>query len=171
MGARLLMNLHSALLVVSAISSTLVAGIFYAFSSFIMAALGRLSSEHAVNAMNAINVTVYTPSFMVLFMGTALLCVLLAVWALFSIGSLDSQFVLAACFLYMAGCLGVTMMFNVPLNDQLAAAGAGEAEALWPSFLRDWTRWNTVRTVSASLAATLFILALLKSCGPGKTIT
>lgn len=75
--------------------------------------------------MNAINVTVYTPSFMILFMATVLLCVLLAVWALFSIGSLDSQLVLAACFLYLAGCFGVTLIFNVPLNDQLAAASAG----------------------------------------------
>lgn len=158
------------MLLVSAVSSALVAGIFYAFSSFVMAALGRLPSEQGINAMNAINVTVYTPSFMILFMGTALLCVILAVWALFSIGNLDSQLILAACVLYLAGCFGVTMKFNVPLNEQLAAATAGSAGMLWQDFLRDWTRWNTARTVGACLSATLFILALARVYGLGKTI-
>lgn len=147
------------MLLVSAISSALVAGIFYAFSSFVMPALGRLPGEQGIDAMNAINVTVYTPSFMILFMGTTLLSVILAVWSLFSIGSL-SQLILIASLLYLVGCFGVTMMFNVPLNDQLAAATVESHDALWQRFLRDWTTWNTVRTIGAGLAAVLFILAL-----------
>lgn len=163
-------GIHTVMLLVSAISSALVAGIFYAFSSFVMAALGRLPSEQGINAMNAINVTVYTPSFMILFMGTTLLCAILAAWSLFSIKSFDSQLVLAACLFYLVGTFGVTMIFNVPLNDQLAAAPAGDGGVLWQSFLRDWTTWNTVRTVGASLSAVLSILALLRGYGLGKTI-
>jgi uncharacterized membrane protein len=162
--------IYPALLLLSAVSSGLVAGIFYAFSSFVIGALDHLPDGQAINAMNEINVTVYASSFMILFMGAALLCVLLAVWALLSIRSLDSQLVLAACILYLAGCFGVTIIFNVPLNDQLAAADAGTGDALWPKFLRDWTMWNTIRTVGAGLSAVLFILALLRGYGLGKAI-
>lgn len=152
---------HPALLFVSAISSALVAGIFYGFSSFVMPALGRLSDEQGSEAMNSINVTVYTPSFMILFMGTALLSAVLAVWSLFSIGNLDSQLVLAASLLYVVGCFGVTVRFNLPLNRQLTEIVAGSGSMPWRRFLRDWTMWNTVRTVGAGLASALFILALV----------
>lgn len=155
-----MIGIYTAILLVSALSAMLVASIFYAFSSFVMAALNRLPGDQGVNVMNAINVTVYTPSFMILFMGTTLLCAILAVWSLFSIKSIDSQLVLAACLLYLAGSFGVTMIFNVPLNDQLAAAT--DHSALWPRFLREWTMWNTVRAAAASITGVLFILALLR---------
>ena len=51
------------LIFAAAIGSGLVAGIFFAFSSFVMAALGRLPSDHGIAAMNAINVTVINPMF------------------------------------------------------------------------------------------------------------
>lgn len=153
----------------SAISSALVAGIFYAFSSFVMPALGRLSDERGGEAMNSINVTVYTPSFMILFMGTALLSAVLAVWSLFTIGSLGSQLVLAASLLYVVGCFGVTMRFNVPLNRQLTEIVAGSGSVSWRLWLREWTTWNTVRTIGAGLASALFILALVLGYGPGET--
>lgn len=159
---------HPALLLVSAISSALVAGIFYAFSSFVMPALGRLSDARGSDAMNAINVAVYAPSFMILFVGTALLSAVLAVWSLFSIGNLESQLVLAGSLLYLVGCFGVTMRFNVPLNRQLAEINSGGGNVSWQKFLREWTTWNTVRTFGAGLASALFILALVLGYGPGE---
>ncbi len=158
------------MLFVGAISAALVAGIFYAFSSFVMPALGRVPDEQGRGAMNAINVAVYTPSFMILFMGTALLSAVLAVWSLFSIENLASQLVLAASLLYLFGCFGVTIAFNVPLNRQLAEVDAGRGDALWRRFLRDWTIWNTVRTVGAGLAAALFILGLVLGYAPATAI-
>lgn len=158
------------MLFAGAISSALVAGIFYAFSSFVMPALGRVPDEQGRDAMNAINVAVYTPSFMILFMGTALLSAIVAVWSLFSIERLGSQLVLAASLLYLVGCFGVTVVFNVPLNRQLASVDTSSGNALWRRFLRDWTIWNTVRTVGAVLASALFILALVLGYGPATAI-
>ena len=62
------------LIFAAAIGCGLVAGIFFAFSSFVMAALGRLPSDHGIAAMNAINVTVINPMFFLAFFGTAALC-------------------------------------------------------------------------------------------------
>lgn len=150
------------LILTSALSSALVAGIFYAFSSFVMAALGRIPSNEGINAMNAINVTVITPSFMGLFMGSALLGIVLGGWSLLSISQTDSQLVLLACLLYVVGCFGVTMVFNVPLNNRLAATSPADGNAFWQSYLQTWTMWNTVRTASSALAAIVFIAVALR---------
>jgi uncharacterized membrane protein len=150
------------LILVSALSSALVAGVFYAFSSFVMAALGRIPANEGINAMNSINVTVITPSFMVFFMGSALLGIVLGGWALLSISQLDSQLILLACLLYVVGCFGVTMVFNVPLNNQLAATSPTDGSVFWQSYLQTWTMWNTVRTAAAALAAVVFVAVALR---------
>jgi uncharacterized membrane protein len=150
------------LILTSALSTALVAGIFYAFSSFVMAALGRIPSGEGINAMNAINVTVITPSFMVLFMGSALLGIVVGGWALLSISQTDSQLVLLACLLYVVGCFGVTMAFNVPLNNGLAVTSPAEGSVFWQNYLRTWTMWNTVRTASSALAAIVFVAVALR---------
>ena len=151
-----------ALILVSALSTALVAGMFYAFSSFVMAALARVSNSEGINTMNAINVTVITPSFMVLFMGSALLGIVLGGWSLFSISQFDSQLILLSCLLYVVGCFGVTMVFNVPLNNQLAATSPADGNVFWQNYLQTWTMWNTVRTVAAALASVVFVAVALR---------
>jgi uncharacterized membrane protein len=150
------------LILVSALSSALVAGMFYAFSSFVMAALGRIPANEGINAMNSINVTVITPSFMVFFMGSALLGIVLGGWALLSISQFDSQLILLGCLLYVVGCFGVTMVFNVPLNNQLAATSPTDGSVFWQSYLQRWTMWNTVRTAAAALASVVFVAVALR---------
>jgi uncharacterized membrane protein len=56
----------------------------------------------------------------------------------------------------------VTMAFNVPLNQALAAVEPASAEggALWSRYLSAWTAWNHVRTSASLLAAASFIAAL-----------
>ncbi|WP_052810752.1 anthrone oxygenase family protein [Variovorax paradoxus] len=152
----------TALILASAFSTAMVAGIFHAFSSFVMPALGRIQNSEGINAMNAINVTVITPSFMLFFMGSAVLGIVLGGWSLFSISQLDSQLVLLASLLYVIGCFGVTMALNVPLNNQLAATSPTDGHAFWLVYLKTWTMWNSVRTASSALAAIVFVAAALR---------
>ena len=58
------------LTVVNAIGSALVAGVFFAFSAFVMAGLGRAPAEAGTAAMQGINVTAPTAPFMIAFLGT-----------------------------------------------------------------------------------------------------
>jgi uncharacterized membrane protein len=71
-------------------------------------------------------------------------------------------YLLAGCALYLLGCLLVTVAFNVPLNNRLAAADpdSSAAEALWAHYLSRWTLWNHVRTAASLAAAGLFAMAL-----------
>ena len=111
--------------------------------------------------MNAINVTVITPSFMIVFMGTALLCLVLAGGSWLWWGQTAWKLILAASLCYFMGCFGTTMVFNVPLNDQLAAVAPAQEAALWSHYLDAWTLWNHVRAAASLMATAIFMIALI----------
>jgi uncharacterized membrane protein len=157
-------RLSMSLVFAAALGSGIVAGIFLAFSSFVMAALGRIPAPQGIAAMNSINVTVINPIFMSVFGGTGLLCLLLGVWSLFGWNQGGAKLVLVASLVYLVGCFGTTVVFNVPLNNKLASVtDAAGAITFWPQYLKAWTRWNHVRTIAAALSAALFTAMLCRS--------
>lgn len=147
---------------VAALGCGLVAGVFFAFSGFVMPALARLSPAAGIAAMQSINRLAVTAWFMSLLFGTALLCLVLALLAILNWHGALSAWPLAGSLLYLCGAILVTVLFNVPLNNALATAPAENAEgaAIWSRYLTAWTRWNHLRTVASSLAAGCFILGL-----------
>jgi uncharacterized membrane protein len=146
----------------AALGAGLIAGTFFAFSVFVIAALGRLPAAQGIAAMQSINVVVINPVFLGVFIGTAVLSLALLVAAFFGWPSTRAIYLAAGAVLYVGGCFLVTMLLNVPLNDALAAVNAESAEGakLWARYLSDWTMWNTVRTVASLAATACFILAL-----------
>ncbi len=155
-------HLLDLLIFAAVLGSGLVAGIFFAFSTFIMRALGQLPKSEGIAAMKAINVTVLNPWFVLAFFGTGAACLPVAFLALGSTTGTHRAYLLAGCALYLLGCLLVTVAFNVPLNNRLASAepDSSGAEALWDHYLSRWTLWNTVRTAASLAAAGLFAMAL-----------
>lgn len=147
---------------ISALGAALVAGVFFAFSAFIMQALAKRPPAEGIAAMQAINIVVVRSGFIVVFLVTAVTAAVLALVALLKWDDPRAQYWLAGAVLYVLGTFVLTLARNVPLNDALSDANPSSANgaSLWSRYLTDWTRWNTVRTV-ASLAATVaFILAL-----------
>lgn len=149
------------LTVASALGSGIVAGIFYGFSTFIMQALGRIAPPAGIAAMQAINITVINPLFFAAFFGTAIVAASVVILALVN-GQSGALWLIAGAALYIFGCVGVTIAFNVPLNNALAPLSPESAEAakLWSRYLVDWTWWNTVRTLASAFGCIAFILAL-----------
>ncbi len=148
---------------VAAIGCGLVAGIFFAFSSFVMGALGRLPLEQGINAMQSISVVVINRSFFLAFFGTAALCLALFAGAWFWWGVPAGKLLLLGSVVYLAGTIDVTMVFNVPLNNALAAVAPASTEGatLWAHYLDRWTMWNTVRTVAPTAAMGCYVAALI----------
>jgi uncharacterized membrane protein len=146
----------------AALGTGLVAGMFYAFSSFVMPALGRLPAPHAVAAMQSINVTVITPSFLVIFLGSAVVAGALGVHAVIYWDRPGAALRLAGAVLYLVGTIGVTRFGNIPMNNAIAALdpSSPEAAAYWAKFLSSWVTWNTVRTAAALAAAGAFVWSL-----------
>ena len=154
--------LINSLAVATASGAVLVAGIFFAFSTFVMGALGRLLPEQGIAAMQSINVVVLNPWFFGAFFGTALGSIALAVLGIVNWGAPGSIYLVAGGLLYLVGCILVTILFNVPLNSELAAVdpGHGAGGDIWSRYLTTWTAWNHVRTVAPLAAAAALVMAV-----------
>lgn len=149
----------------STLGCGLIAGVFFAFSSFMMPALARLPPAEGIAAMQSINVVVLNRSFLSVFVGTAGACLILTVVSTLSWSEAGSKLRIAASALYLIGTFLCTMTRNVPLNDALERVSPETAMAaeMWSRYVPAWTTWNTVRTVAALASAALFTLALVES--------
>ena len=152
---------------IAALGSGLVAGVFFAFSSFVMKALARVPSAEGIAAMQSINVVVINRSFLGTFIGTAVLSVGVIVLVLLDRSHPSTMFFLGGAVFYFAGTFLVTMIGNVPLNDRLAAISVTDPDAakVWMHYLDRWTRWNHVRTTAAISAAFMFTIGLIQNGG------
>ena len=142
----------------------LVAGLLFAFSNFVMRALGSIRASAGIAAMQAINVEVQNPVFFTVFFGAAVLSIVLACFALARWHHSSSVWLLTGATLYLTGGIVVTVLRNVPLNNALAtvAASSPEAIALWRDYFAKWNRWNHVRTLATLLATAAFAIALCR---------
>jgi len=136
-------------------------GIFFAFSSFIMPALSRISIEEGIHAMQRINVDVYHWTFMPAFFLTPIGCIVAAVLTFRGASTGAAIYAITGCAAYVLGNFVVTAAGNVPLNNALATVDANTLEAArdWSRYISRWTRWNHVRTVASMFAAASFLVA------------
>ena len=155
-------DVRFALTFVTALGCGLAAGVLFAFSAFVMTALARLPAAQGIAAMQSINVAVINPWFMTPFFGTAAACVFLAVSSLFMWNKAGAASLLLGSLLYLVGTILVTIVFNVPRNDALAAVDPASADGarLWANYVTSWTAWNHVRTAAALAAAASLTVAL-----------
>jgi uncharacterized membrane protein len=145
-----------------ALACALVAGFFYAFSIGVMKALEKLPPPQGIAAMQSINVAVINPWFLGVFLGTALASGFAVVASLVRWRVPGAPLWLLGGVLYLAGTFAVTMLFNVPRNNALAALAPAspDAAAFWTNYLSAWTAWNHVRMLAALAATASFTLAL-----------
>lgn len=146
---------------VAALGCGLVAGVFFAFSTFVMKALAQQPPAQGIVTMQAINITVINAWFMTVFLGTSVICLILIFSFILRWRQPGATYLLMGALFYLIGCFGVTIGFNVPLNDALAVANPTSTEGgnLWANYLTNWTFWNHVRTSAAFIAAALLTLA------------
>ena len=151
-----------ALAIVGAVGAGLNGGVFYAFSTFVMQALGRLPVPDAVAAMQAINIEAPRPGFMVAFMGTAVVSIALALSAFGRLGESAAIYQLVGGGLYLAVVV-LTGVYHVPRNNALGRLDPDSEAAVnaWHIYQPNWTRLNHVRTLASVSASVVLILSLL----------
>ncbi|MBW4683808.1 MAG: DUF1772 domain-containing protein [Komarekiella atlantica HA4396-MV6] len=151
-----------ALKLLAALGCGLMAGVFFAFSTFVMNAFARLQPAQGIAAMQSINIAAINPLFMTALFGTAAACIFLLVFSLLRWHQPGAAYLLFGSLLYLVGTFGVTIVFNVPLNDALAKVEPGSTigQNLWSSYLANWTIWNHIRAAAALAAAASFTIAL-----------
>ena len=151
-----------ALTLLGALGCGMMTGVFFAFSAFVMKALGRLPAEQGIAAMQAINVVAITPAFMATLFGTAVACGALAVSALLAWNERFAPYLLVGSALYLVGTVLLTIAYHVPRNEALARVEphSADAESHWTRYLSGWTTWDHVRAGAALAAAATLTIAL-----------
>ncbi len=148
----------------SAFACAVIAGVFLAFSDFVMRSLDRTSDGSGIEAMQIINREVLRTIFMVLLIGMAITAPVLALFAYHTQPGPPAMAIIIASAIYTFGVFGVTLGFNVPKNqrlDKLTVPGA-TAENYWKQeFYPNWTVWNHVRTAASALAAIGFFIGAI----------
>ena len=153
-------GLITVIIVVSILGAGLVTGLLFAFSNFVMKALADLPSEKGMFAMQRINETIINPIFMVLFLGTPILCSVIVVNAGLKINEPGNLFLLVGALAYVIGPFGITMLFNVPLNNLLARADVSDSNDIWPMYQKKWQRWNHIRTYIGVISVVFMAMGL-----------
>lgn len=155
-------NLYPFVVLVAAVGSGLMAGLFFVFSNFGMKALGSLPPQHGIAAMQSINVTIINPVFLIAFMGTAFCSGFAGIVGILQWSEAGMPWAVLGAVLYLGGGLAVTARFNVPLNNKLAAIDSSGPQSVevWHDYLARWVPWNHVRTVATLSASVSFTIAL-----------
>jgi uncharacterized membrane protein len=149
----------------AALGCGLIAGVFFAFSSFVMKALARRPPGEGMAAMQSINIVVLRSWFMAVFLGTAAACFTTLVCSLLWWNEPGALYLLIGSLLNLVGGFLVTVLFNVPRNEALAAVAPADPNgaSLWARYVVTWTAWNHVRTVASLAAMVAFTIAAAHS--------
>ena len=148
-------------LVVAAITGAgVVTGLLFAFSNFIMRALAKLQPEYGIFAMQQINEKIINPLFLLFFLGTPLLCAIIALYSLLHLHYAQSVLLLVGCIGYIIGPFGITIRFNVPLNNKLAEVPPAEGINVWDEYQVKWQHWNHIRTYIGLVSIIFLCLGL-----------
>ncbi|MFZ4928172.1 DUF1772 domain-containing protein [Chryseobacterium sp. Mn2064] len=147
-------------LIITAVLTALIGGLFYAYSCSVVLGLGKLSDIEYLKAMQHINREILNPVFFMSFMGTA---ALLPVSAFLFRGQQPVFiFLLLAALVYLIGVFGVTVVGNVPMNDALDRFDISGATMEAVKQIRDQfeSRWNFLNNIRTSFSVVSIILVV-----------
>lgn len=152
-----------ALIQFAILAYALIGGVFLAFSDFIMRSLAHTRGTGGLEAMQIINREVFRWVFMSLFLGMTIVSLIITVYAAFYLEAPAATLITASGLVYLIGCFGITVLFNVPMNEALASMDSGSttAKEYWTkTYLPRWTLWNTIRTIACVLSAAMLLSGL-----------
>lgn len=135
-----------------------VGGASFACSSFVIPAIERLDSASGMLAMRQINASMFGSGFMVVLMGTGVLMMALLYFEP-SLKGAAGRCIVVACVIYLVGAIVVTTLADAPLNVRLQKSEIADIRR-WKSYVCDWTAWNSIRGIAATVSSAMLMLAL-----------
>lgn len=159
--------------VVAVLFTGAIFGFFYAWVCSTMWGLDDLDPRVAIAAMQGMNASVRNAVFFPAFFLTPVVLGVVAVMLRRS-GRRSAAFWFgAAAAVYLVGGLIVTMVVNVPMNEDLAAVSASleraEADEFWRDYSGTWQVWNTVRTIASGLSLGLATYGVRAAARTGRS--
>lgn len=150
------------LTLLTALGCGVIAGVLFAFSSFVMKGLAGLPPAQGIASMQAVNAAALTPAFMAALFGTAAACLAVIVCSVLSWHEPYAVYLLSGGLLYLLGVIGLTITFHVPRNQALGRVRPDSPDAAghWGRYVTTWTAGNHVRAAATLAAAAALSIAL-----------
>lgn len=152
-------------LIFAAVTTGLLAGLFYAYSCSVNPGLGALPDAEYLAAMQSINRAIQNGVFLLSFAGAM---ILLPITTLQHLRQPERfGLLLAATVIYAFGSIGVTFLGNIPLNNALdafniKAASVAELAQQRAKFEKPWNNLHTIRTLASILSFLLVVIACIR---------
>lgn len=142
------------------------AGLLYDFSVDVVRSMRYLKPKEHIRMMQAINIKIENPVFFLSFFGPVVLLPL-ATWL--HQGEPPFSYLLAASLVEIIGCQAVTIIGNIPLNNELAKVDTNKISDQTAGVIRrdfqgsgsKWMIWHSVRTLAGITATVLVFVAAL----------
>ena len=162
-----MLTVQNALLFLSALLSSLIAGLLYGYACSVNPGLHKLADAEYIRAMQSINKAIINPFFFVSFMGTLVVLPIATWYSRYHASTTCFYLLLAATLVYFIGVMGVTAFGNIALNNALARFDTltADAKAMMQqrqSFELRWNIFHLVRTLFSILCTALTIAAAIK---------
>ncbi len=155
------------MLLLAAFLCTLTAGFVFAFATVVMPGLGNLNDREFIRAFQVIDGVIQNnhPLFIAMWAGSVAALVVTGVLGISQLEGLSRAMLVISAIAYLVGVQLPTFKFNIPLNNRLQkvdtqALGESELKMARGAFEATWVRWNTFRTVIASLVSAALIILI-----------
>ena len=149
---------------VSILFSGAIFGFFFAWICSTMWGLDTLAPNAAIDAMNAMNISVRNAVFMPAFFLTPVVLAVSAAVSWAARARWSAGLFATGAAVYVAGAFVPTALINVPMNDALKLVETpldpAQAQAIWDAYSPKWQFANIARTIVAGVTLTLAIFAL-----------
>jgi len=156
-------------LVLAAFLCSLVAGLLFAFAVVVMPGIKSLDDGSFIRAFQAIDRVIQNnqPLFIFVWVGSVVALIAAAVLGVWALGGAERLLIIVAALLYVLCVQLPTVAINVPLNNVIQKLEPDSMNEMARKRAREafeprWNRWNTIRTVCASLTAIVLMLLLIR---------
>lgn len=147
---------------------TLVAGLVFTFAVVVMPGIRRLDNRGYIRAFQVMDAIIQEsqPLFVIVWLGSIVTTLVAVVLGFLELSGPPLYLLVSAGALYLFTVQLPTMIVNVPLNNALQALDTSSMDEASLRTAREafeprWIRWNTVRTVTATVTSVLLLLVLV----------
>ena len=163
------MELFKFSILLSALLCSLVSGFVLTFAIVVMPGIRNLGDLGFLKSFKAMDRVIQNkqPLFMLVWLGSAAVLLVSTVFGVWQLEGLDQHLLLVASAIFIFGVHLPTITINIPLNNHLQSLDldAMTEPALLETrarFESSWLRWNTIRTILATLTTVLLLLLLVR---------
>ena len=158
-----------AVLLLSIMFCSLVAGLLFGFAIVVMPGIAKLTDKEYLLAFKHMDGIIQNnqPLFVLVWAGSILSVMATLVFGMLNLSGSDVYLVVFASILYLFGVQLPTFRFNIPLNNsvqRLDIEGLEESDAALSraGFEQPWNRWNQLRTVNAVGTVSILLFLLIR---------